>query len=122
MASILDGLRADITAAFDGTLRDGTLYRQGEGVDEYGNPIPGNWESLGGFQGLRANYDAAWAAQAGISRTDARIEMLAASLSTAPMRDDCLTIEGAWWVIIEVELDPAGSWFTCECRATSAIE
>jgi hypothetical protein len=118
----LDGLRADITAALDGTLRDGTLYRRGEATDPYGNPVPGEFEQVSTFEGLRANYDAAWAAQAGIPRTDARIEMLAASLSTAPMQDDALTIEGGWWLIIEVELDPAGAWFACECRATSAIE
>jgi hypothetical protein len=121
MTSILDGLRADVTAAFDGTLRDGTLYRQGEGEDEYGNPIPGVWESLGTFQGLRANYDAAYAAQAGIPRTAARIEILAASLATAPMRDDRINIEDSWWLITELEVDPADAWFIAECIAASAV-
>jgi hypothetical protein len=121
MASILDGLKADITAAFDGTLRDGALYRPGDLVDPYGNVTPGAGpvEFFGTFQGLRANYDAAWI-QAGIPRTAAKIEILAASLSTTPVQGDVLEVESAWWLVTTVEVDPSGAWYACECRATSA--
>lgn len=120
MTSILDGLRADVTAAFDGTLRDGELWRATEIDDGYGNPVSGPPTQVSTLQGLRANYDAAYAAQAGIPRTAARIEILAASLSTAPMRDDRINIEDSWWLITELEVDPADAWFIAECIAASA--
>lgn len=119
MTSFLDDIAADITAALSGTLRTGALWRQGEGQDEYGNPVPGDWAAVSTFEGLRASYSAEWA-QAGIPLTDVKIEMLAASTSTAPVQDDKLNIESAWWFITAVEVDPSGAWFTCQCRSTAA--
>ncbi len=121
MESILDGLKADITAAFDGTLRTGTLYRAGDLVDEFGNVTPGAgpYTQVSTFQGLRASYSAEWA-QAGIPLTDVKIEMLAASLSTAPVQNDKVNIESAWWFITAVEVDPSGAWFTCQAKLTAA--
>lgn len=123
MTSILDGLRADVTAAFDGTLRDGTLWRAGDATDPFDpdHTIPGGgpFEQVSTFEGLRASYSAEWA-QAGIPLTDVKIEMLASSLSTAPVQGDKLNIEAAWWLVTAVEVDPAGAWFTCQSRLTSA--
>lgn len=118
---MLDELKADITAALSGTLRDGTLYRLGEGVDEYGNPVPGTWSAVGTFEGLRGSFDSVLASVAGIPRTDAKIEILASTATAQPLRTDKLTMEGAWWSIEEIEIDPAGSWLVCQCRATSAV-
>lgn len=116
---MLDALKADVTAALTGTLRDGTLWRATEVDDGYGNPISGPPTQVSTLQGLRASYSAEWA-QAGIPLTDVKIEMLAASLSTAPMQNDKLNIESAWWLVTAVEVDPSGAWYTCQCRLTSA--
>lgn len=117
---LLDDLKADITAAFTGELRTGTLYRLSEGVDEYGNPVPGAWALVGTFEGVRGSFDSILAGLSGIPRTDAKIEILASSAASVPLRQDKLQIEGAWWTITQIEIDPAGSWYTCQCAVTVA--
>lgn len=117
---MLDDLAADVTAALTGTLRTGTLRRETPGgEDEYGNPAPGVVTNYP-FEGVRGSYDAEYAGLSGIPRQSARIEILAASITVEPERLDVLTIEGAWWKVTEIEVDPAGSWFVCECAETSA--
>lgn len=117
---MLDQLKADVTAALTGTLRSGTLRREVDGgQDEYGNPLPGAVTNYP-FEGIRGSYDAVYAGQSGIPREASKIEILAASITVEPVRLDVLTIEGAWWQITEIELDPAGSWFVCQCAETSA--
>ncbi|RVJ82620.1 hypothetical protein [Sinorhizobium medicae] len=115
---MLDDLRADVTAALTGTLRSGTLRREVDGgQDEYGNPLPGVVTNYP-FEGIRGSYDAQYAGMSGIPREAAKIEILAASITVEPARLDVLTIEGAWWLIVNIEVDPAGSWFVCQCQAT----
>jgi len=120
MTSILDGLRADVTAALDGTLRDGAIWRATVEDDGFGNPVSGPHVQVGTFEGIRGSFDSVLASVAGIPRTDAKIEILASSATVEPLRTDKLNIESAWWYIEDIEIDPAGAWFTCQCSAASA--
>ncbi len=56
----------------------------------------------------------------GIPRTDAKVEILASSLSTEPLRLDTLTIKSKWWQITEISRDPAGAWWELQCQSVSA--
>lgn len=115
---MLDDLRADVTAALTGTLRTAT-YAQGEQTfDEYGNPTD-TWTTYP-CEGVRGSYDAEYAGLSGIPRTAARIELLAGTLAVTPKRLDKVNIEGGWWLITEIEIDPAGAMWICQCSETSA--
>jgi hypothetical protein len=57
----------------------------------------------------------------GIPRTDAKIELLAGTLAVEPKRMDKLNIEGGWWLIREIEVDPATAMWLCQCFETSAV-
>ncbi len=71
------------------------------------------------FKGWHEQYEAAWA-QAGIPLTDAKIIILAASITTVPVQGDKLNIEGKWWQVSRVEVDPATATFSCQCSEVSA--
>ncbi|RIK96983.1 MAG: hypothetical protein DCC74_09010 [Proteobacteria bacterium] len=119
--SILDDLATDVGAALSGVLRAGTLYRETPGGDDgYGNQLPGTWAPHA-FEGLRGSFNSVLAGLSGIPRTDAKIEILASSCAIAPQRLDKISIEGEWWIITEIEVDPAGCWFICQCANTGAL-
>lgn len=119
--SLLDDLKADVSTALGGELRSGTLYRETPGGDDgYGNQLPGTWTPHA-FEGLRGSFDAVTAGLSGIPRTAAKIEILASSCAIAPLRMDKISIEGAWWIVTEIEVDPAGAWFICQCADTEAL-
>jgi len=118
---MLDDLKADVTAALAGTLRTATLWHETPGGDDgAGNQLPGTWTDYA-CDGVRGNFESVMAGLAGIPRTDARIELLAGTLAIEPEREDKIHIDSTWWKISEIEVDPAGAVFVCQCAETSAV-
>lgn len=115
---MLDDLAADVTSALAGTLRTATLWKSEEvGDDGAGNII---YDYVAhACQGTRANYDARYAAEAGIPRTEVSIELLAGTLDIAPKNLDYIEIENAWHVITTVETDPATAVWSCQCTLST---
>ncbi len=117
---MLDELKADIDAALTGALRTGTLRRVLPGEpDGAGGTLPGSTVTYP-FEGVVGSYGIIAAGIGGIPRTDAKVEILASSLSTEPLRLDTLTIESKWWQITETSRDPAGAWWELQCQSVSA--
>ncbi|RDL52098.1 hypothetical protein BLJAPNOD_03249 [Ensifer sp. M14] len=116
---MLDELKADVTAALTGSLRPATLWQYSLGDDGYGNEAP-VYDTPYACEGLRGSYDAEYAGLSGIPRTAAKIELLAGTLAVAPKRLDKIAIEGGWWLITEIEIDPATAMWLCQCSETSA--
>lgn len=115
---MLDNLRDDITAALVGKLRTATYAHGEESWDEYGNPSF-TWTTYP-CEGIRGSFDAQYASQSGIPRTDSRIELLAGTLAVTPKNLDKIQMEGAWWLVVNVEIDPATALWVCQCSETSA--
>jgi hypothetical protein len=118
--SLLDDLKTDIDAALTGALRAATYWRATSVSDGIGG-FTTTWTSHT-CEGLRSAYDAVVAAQADIPRTDAKIELLASSLSVTVAREDKIKIDDQWWIIREIALDPSGAWWTLQCSSTEAAE
>jgi hypothetical protein len=117
---MLDELRADIDATFTGQLRAGTLYRGTPGEpDGAGGTLPGTTVTYD-FEGIKSNWGIVQAGIGGVPHADARIEILASTLATEPVRLDTINIESSWWLIREIARDPAGAWFELQCESTAA--
>ena len=115
--ALLDDLAADVHAALGGELRDAEYFaQQVVGDDGYGNPVYG-WVGYP-CEGSRANYDAEYASAAGIPRTNVRIEIIARSLEITPATTDRVFIENTWWIVLQVETDPATAVWVLECQAS----
>lgn len=113
---MLDDLKADVTAALAGTLRSATLWHETPGGDDgAGNQLPGVWTDYP-CEGVKGSFESVMAGLSGIPRTDAKIELLAGTLSVTPLRLDYIEIEGDWWEIQEIEVDPAGAVWICQSR------
>ncbi|MFZ2102988.1 MAG: hypothetical protein WAU86_20735, partial [Oricola sp.] len=113
-------LRADVTAALAGELRSATLWPYSLGGDDgYGNPVPTYGPSVA-CEGLKGSFESVLAGLSGIPRTAAKIELLAGTLAVAPKRLDKINIEGGWWIIVEIEVDPATAMWLCQCADTTA--
>lgn len=115
MASFLDKqLQKAIAKGFKGQLLKGMLIRQGsEEVDERGNLVPGP-EMRFAFEGFTDTFSAYTRAQVGIPMTDAKIVIIAGSLSpfTYPQKEDRVLLRGKTWRIVErMETDPAEAVF-----------
>lgn len=122
--SILDDLAGDVFAALSGELRTGTLRREipGSGVDEFGDPLPGTVETYP-FEGARDAYARDFAATAGIPGSDARLMILAASITVDPKPGDQVNFEGAWWQVRAIEaIDPAGATISLQVFDIEAPE
>ncbi len=117
---MLDDLKADVTAALVGTLRTAALWPYSlDGDDGFGNPVPTYGPAIA-CEGLKGSYESVLAGLSGIPRTAAKIELLAGTLSVTPSRLDKINIEGGWWIITEIEVDPAGAMWLCQCAETTA--
>lgn len=117
---MLDDLAADVTAALSGQLRTATLWQYAVIDDGHGNEIPG-YDTPYTCEGVRGSYDAQYAGQSGIPRTDARIELLAGTLATTPKQLDKINIDGAWWIVVNIAIDPATAMWVLQCADTSAV-
>ena len=117
---MLDDLAADVTAALTGKLRPATLWKY-DLVDDGTGDVTVIYGPPHECEGLRGSFESVLAGLSGIPRTDARIELLAASLAVTPGRMDVIEIDGGWWSISDVEVDPAGAVWICQCAATSPV-
>ncbi|MEI9425539.1 hypothetical protein O7A70_30815 [Mesorhizobium sp. Cs1299R1N1] len=118
MASFLDDLKDDVSAALTGTLRSATYWQNAiTGYDDYNQPVF-SW-TANACEGIRGSYDPATAGLAGIPRDHASIELLASSLAVEPDETGIIEIEGRFWQIFHVDVDPATAWWTCECAVTT---
>lgn len=64
------------------------------------------------FDGFRDTFSAMFAAQAGIPVTDARILIIAGSLTVTPVKDDQVKVGGDWFQLRQLTArDPAGATF-----------
>lgn len=122
--SILQGSLADeVTAALiaaDVPLA-GILRRVVPGgLDEWGDPLPGRTDDYQ-FKGWREDYAADFAASAGIPQTDARLIVLANTITVAPVQGDTLQLEGTWWMVRAIEaIDPASATVSLQVYAVGA--
>lgn len=120
MASILDTLAEDVSAALTGTLHPVTYWQYSVEDDGMGNQVP-TYDTSYACEGIRGSFEAVIAGLSGIPRTDAKIEILASSLATTPAALDKINIEGEWWIVTERQLDPSTSWWELQCSSTSAV-
>ncbi|RUW76946.1 hypothetical protein, partial [Mesorhizobium sp. M1E.F.Ca.ET.063.01.1.1] len=96
---LLDDLKSDVTAALTGELRSAVLWQYSLIDDGHGNEVPG-YDTSYPCEGVRGSYDAQYAGQSGIPRTDAKIELLAGTLAATPKALDKVYIDGGWWIVV----------------------
>lgn len=109
MASLLESqIRKTVASAFHGRLLTGTLRHVSvASLDAFGDPVPGT-VTTSTFDGIVDSFSAEFATAAGIPVTDARILIIAGSLSTTPVKDDQVKIRDQWFQLRqEVQRDPA---------------
>lgn len=120
---ILDGSLADqIYKGFKGKLLKGVLRQNtspdSTALDSYGDPIdllPTDTP----MEGFVENYDAAYAARAGIPGTDVKVNIFAKSCPglTPGLDDICKFVQGGvatWYQLRGAKIDPAGALWTCQ--------
>ena len=111
MTSFLPAIRKGIAKGFRDKLSKGKLRRR--------TPILNNFNDVQtlsyvdyNFDGIRENFDAAWAARALIPQTDVKILIILGSLPSTivPNQNDLIYIAGFWHQIRRVlEIDPASA-------------
>lgn len=121
---LLDGgLASSIYSAFKGRLLKGELRREvvpeSGTTDDLGDPIDGAPETWP-IEGFFENYDALFAARAGIPRTDLKVCFFAESLPDGfePLQDDKVMLRNHlgehWFQIRNAETDPAVALWECQ--------
>ena len=113
--SLLDGQLASIfNAAFAGIYLPATLHKNELAYDEAGNPT-----GSGTDYECRAMIDdmsEVARAQAGYTEKDSRIIMLAESCEVDPTTNDSITVKGERYAIMDVNTDPAESYYSMRCQ------
>jgi len=115
--SLLDDLKADVDAALIGTLRPARLWVRETVSDGQGGSFPSYPSSLP-CEGVRGSFDSVLAGLSGIPRTHAKIDIIASTLAATPKRLDIIEIEGGFWLIENIEEDPAHAVWVLECETT----
>lgn len=116
MASPLEAqIKKAIYQGFRGKLLKGTLRReQPSSVDTLGDEVQGAPATYS-FEGIRENFDAAYAAKAGIPVTDVKILIIAGSISVEPKQNDKVQIRGAWHQVRRIlAIDPASASYSLQ--------
>jgi hypothetical protein len=129
MVSILQGkLKKDIARAFKGKLSKGVIRRnETSSLDDFGDPQVDSFTDYP-FDGIRENFDAKYAAEAGIPDTDVMIMVILGTTKVIPNQSDLVfitvldikqaafpfstygTMQGFWHQIRRVlKVDPAGA-------------
>ncbi len=122
MATVLDTIAPLIAAGFKGKLSSGTLRRQvWTATSPNGDPSTPSIETFP-FEGIQDNFNAAFAAAAGIPVTDVRVLIIAGLCATDPRQDDQLFIRpvnavaGNWVQVREIlKIDPAVASYELQC-------
>lgn len=123
MPSVLDLIAPAIAAGFKGKLSQGTLRRdRGGAVNALGDAAAPATVELFPFEGIRDNFNASYAASAGIPLTDVRVMIIAGLIQTAPQKDDYIFIRPvtggtADWLQVRaiLSIDPAVATYTLQC-------
>lgn len=120
MASPLDGkMRRDIAKAFRGKLKKGRIrVVEVASLDDFGDAAPGDpVEAV--FDGIQENFNAMWAAQAGIPDTDLSVLIILGSIkpqTVVPAQDTLIYIENQWVRVRKVlGTDPANATMRLQC-------
>jgi hypothetical protein len=66
--------------------------------------------------GWRDSFSAADRANGDVLVTDVKVFIVASSLDITPTTSDKVTIGGATFSIITIQLDPASAAYVCQCR------
>jgi hypothetical protein len=114
LGSLLEsGVKRAVAVGFKGTLSQGVIRREVvAALDSLGDPAEATVHTFA-FEGIRNSFNLAFAQAAGIPVTDARIVVIAGSLTTVPEQDDKIELRGAWYQVRSVvEVDPADATYT----------
>jgi len=116
---ILDGDIADaIASGFDGLLLNGTLRKNATaGRDSNGDPITASADYA--VQGMQDTYSAVIRKMAGIPETDVKLLLIAGLCGAAPAIGDKVQMNGQWFQIRDVSIDPAGATYECQSFRTT---
>lgn len=114
MASFLDRqMKRAIAQGFKGRLLKGRVRRvTAAAANEFGDAEPEAPEYFK-CEGIRENFDAAYAAKAGIPVTDVKIMLIAGLVAIEPRQGDKVELRGQWYDLKRVlSVDPAGATYT----------
>ena len=113
--TLLNGqLSAIFNAAFEGIYLPATLHKGTIAYDEAGNPT-----STGTDYPCRAMIDdmsEVARGQAGYTEKERRIMVLADSLDVEPTTSDEITVKGERYAVMDVNSDPAESYYSMRCQ------
>jgi hypothetical protein len=113
---LLDGaIKKAIADGFRGKLLSGTLTKIVATGRDASNGDPTTTTADYAFQGFREAYSAFFRAQAGIPDDDTKITLIAGLCGAAPAIGDKININGGWWQVRKVAIDPAGATYDCQC-------
>lgn len=106
---------------FRGLLLTGELRREIKSgvLDDYGDPV-GNTIEYFSIEGFSSRYSAFYRAQAQIPETDVKVSIFAKSNDgLVPRKDDKVIMNGVWYQLREVSVDPAGALYVCQAFVIS---
>lgn len=113
MTSLLESaIKTKVASAFKGKLLTGTLRRVASSTvdDAYGDTVAGA-ASTYSFDGTVDTFNSAFL-PVGVEATDARILIIAGSLSVTPQKDDQVKLRDQWYQVRRiVERDPANATY-----------
>lgn len=113
MTSLLESsIRKTIAKEFRGKLLRGALRRTAHAsLDSYGDPVAGA-STTWAFEGMVGTFNAAFAAAAGIPVTDAKVLIIAGSVTTTPEKDDQVKLRSTWYQLRQLTAqDPANATY-----------
>lgn len=113
--SLLDGTLSSIfNAAFAGIYLPATLHKAATTFDEAGNPTATDTDYS--CRAMIDDMSEVARAQAGYTESERRILMLADSCEVKPDTEDAITVKGARYSVMDVNSDPAESYYSMRCQ------
>ena len=113
---LLNGqLSAVFNRAFAGIYLPATLHVSGSGYDDAGNPTAGADIDYD-CRAMIDDMSEVARAQAGYTERERRIMVLADSVDVVPTTNDSVTVKGERYAIMDVNSDPAESYYSMRCQ------
>lgn len=114
MTSFLAGSLANaIASGFRGKLLPGTLRKNTTtSRDSFGDPVSTTADYA--VQGLQETYSALIIAAGGVPATDVKLLLIAGLCGAAPAIGDKIQMNGQWFQVRDVKIDPAGATYECQ--------
>jgi hypothetical protein len=107
------GLAKAIAAGFKNQLLAGTLRKtMVDGRDSFGDPTSTTADYA--VQGMEDRYSAMVKVAAGIPATDVKLLLIAGLCDAAPSIGDKVQLNGQWFQVRDVSIDPAGATYECQ--------